>query len=255
MNTHYQSQRRKATFIQSQMMGIFIAAIAAVGYVMMTLTSSPFAKGASLLWLPASLQLIAGIWLGPIRGTLAGGIGAYLAGIIAYGGFGPVDIIMNLVAGGFANSFLPWLLFKILRIDPTFGSTDIDHKDVLRAALRLISIMIIAVVFAFIGKLLGLGNWGYIPSLIVVLISPLFLRGIKINAPQVLLGIFVCVFISLISSLIGGLGQVVAGNNWTAALIGTSLGWFLGDTVSSILGLYILAVFTDSAIKLKIYQP
>src|SRR5436190_9247744 len=63
---------------------IFMAvAIAALGWVMITVSSSPTVKGASFLWLPAALQLVAGVWLGPIYGTLAGGIGAYAAGILA----------------------------------------------------------------------------------------------------------------------------------------------------------------------------
>lgn len=84
---------------------VFTVSIAAIGALMMTLTSSPTAKGASFLWLPAALQLMAGVWLGPWRGLIAGGLGAYLAGILAYGGWGIVDIIMNPVAGGIANSF------------------------------------------------------------------------------------------------------------------------------------------------------
>jgi len=44
---------------------IFMAvAIAAVGYVMMTVGSSPTVKGASFLWLPAALQLVAASGLG-----------------------------------------------------------------------------------------------------------------------------------------------------------------------------------------------
>ena len=54
---------------------IFMAvAIAAIGYIMMTVGSSPTVKGASFLWLPAALQFVAGVWLGPIYGTLAAGV-------------------------------------------------------------------------------------------------------------------------------------------------------------------------------------
>src|SRR5689334_106176 len=102
---------------------IFMAvAIAAIGYIMMTVGSSPTVKGASFLWLPAALQLVAGIWLGPVYGTLAAALGAYAAGIFAYGGWGITDIIQNPLAGGVANAFLPWLLFKLLNIDPTLGT-------------------------------------------------------------------------------------------------------------------------------------
>lgn len=99
-----------------------IIAIAALGNVMMTVASSAAQKGASFLWLPAALQYVAGVWLGPWLGAVAGGMGAYAAGITAYGGWGIVDIIMNPIAGGFANSMLPALLFRFFRIDPTFGA-------------------------------------------------------------------------------------------------------------------------------------
>ena len=124
---------------------IFMAvAIAAVGYVMMTVGSSPTVKGASFLWLPAALQLVAGIWLGPVYGTLAGAVGAYAAGILAYGGWGITDIIQNPIAGGLANSLLPWVLFKALNIDPTLG-TD-KPGDVLKGGVRMIllSVLVLA---------------------------------------------------------------------------------------------------------------
>src|SRR5579884_226826 len=101
---------------------IFTVLIAVLGAVMMTFTSSPLVKGAAFLWLPAALQLIAGAWLGPWRGGLAAGIGAQLAGIIAYGGWGLPDWIMNFVAGGVANAALPALLFQAFRLPADLGA-------------------------------------------------------------------------------------------------------------------------------------
>lgn len=213
----------------------------------MTITSSPLAKGAAFLWLPAALQLMAGVWLGPIRGTIAGGLGAYLAGILAYGGWGPVDIIMNLIAGGLANSFLPWLMFRILRIDPTMGSTEESAAVVLSAALRLLIVLAAAIGVAVLGLYMKLGPWGYLPSLALVLLAPLFLKNLSLNPLNVVKGVGVSILISAVSALIGAYGQVYGGQTWAGALLGTSLGWFLGDTVSAILGLYMLAVFTPRA--------
>ena len=96
--------------------------ITLIGYVAMTVGSSPTVKGASFIWLPAALQLVAGVWLGPWLGLLAGGLGAYAAGILAYGGWGIVDIIMNPIAGGVANAMLPAILFRMYRVDPTLGA-------------------------------------------------------------------------------------------------------------------------------------
>ncbi len=206
--------------IQWTATGIFIAAIAAIGFAMMTVSSSPVAKGASFLWLPAALQLIAGVWLGPIRGTIAGGLGAYLAGILAYGGWGPVDIIMNPVAGGLANSFLPWLLFRLLRIDPTLGSAEESARLIISAALRLGLVLLLAILVAVAGLLFGLGSWGYVPSLALVLICPLFLRNLSLNPLEVIKGVGVCIFISAVSALIGATGQVVGGQTWPRLSLG-----------------------------------
>ncbi|HZW03321.1 MAG TPA: hypothetical protein VFF68_05315, partial [Anaerolineaceae bacterium] len=132
---------------------IFMAvAIAAVGWIMMTISSSPTVKGASFLWLPAALQLVAGVWLGPVYGTLAAGLGAYAAGILAYGGWGIVDIIMNPLAGGVANALLPWLLFSILRIDPTLGT----HKpgEVLAGAVRALVLTLLVLASGMIAPAL-----------------------------------------------------------------------------------------------------
>src|SRR5574341_816306 len=97
MTAEYVAKRDPA--LRGRFALIMAVAIAAIGWVMMTIGSSPSVKGASFLWLPAALQLVAGVWLGPWWGLLAGGLGAYAAGILAYGGWGIVDIIMNPIAG------------------------------------------------------------------------------------------------------------------------------------------------------------
>lgn len=225
---------------------VFGVAIAIVGAGMMTLTSSPMMKGAAFLWLPAALQLMSGVWLGPLRGLLAGGLGAYAAGIIAYQGWGLPDIIMNPIAGGFANSLLPGLLFKWLKIDPSFGS---EGGDIKRAAFRILGLLVTVVVLAVVLKLIGLGLWGYVPPLVFLMAAPLFLAGLKVNKRDFILAFIIAVVISFISAAIGVIGVVVSGQTLEAAIFGTGLGWFLGDTVSCILGLYILASFTNRARK------
>jgi len=197
--------------------------------------------------LPAALQLMAGIWLGPWRGAIAGGLGAYLAGILAYGGWGLVDIIMNPIAGGFANALLPAILFSLLRIDPTFGVKATDESHILKALGRLAVLLSLVVGMSFGLKPLGLGAWGYAPPLLLLLVAPLFLKGLALKTRDFTQAFIICVFISLVSAAIGVAGQVVGGQAWEAAVIGTGLGWFLGDTVSALLGLYALAAFTGRA--------
>jgi hypothetical protein len=241
-------RQRDIRLLRSQATVSFAVAIAAIGAVMMTLTSSPTAKGASFLWIPAALQLMAGVWLGPWRGLIAGGLGAYLAGILAYGGWGIVDIIMNPIAGGFANSLLPALLFTAFNIDPTFGTSHhVDSANIFRALGRVGLLLAAVIIIAFLTKFVKVGVWGYIPTFLLVLIAPIFFRDIRLKGKDFSLAVMVCVFISAVSALIGAFGQVVGGQTWQAALIGTALGWFFGDTVSAILGLFMLAYFTERA--------
>src|SRR3989442_13478426 len=90
------------------MIAVFITLI---GYVAMTVGSSPTVKGASFIWLPAALQLVAGVWLGPWLGLLAGGLGAYAAGILAYGGGGAARHLNKPPARGGAHPPLSARLF------------------------------------------------------------------------------------------------------------------------------------------------
>ncbi|MEI6088996.1 MAG: hypothetical protein WCR42_00940 [bacterium] len=228
---------------------VFAVLITVIGAFMMTLTSSPQWKGASMLWIPAALQLIAGVWFGPKRGLLAGGLGAYAAGIIAYGGWGLVDIIMNPLAGGIANAWLPAILFSMFKINPDFGAeTKAMKTAVIRISIVLLFVLGIGVLPLFI---IGLDIWAYIIAMIVLLGGmPLILWKVRINKTQFLLAVLICFVISSISAFIGSVGAVVAGYPWKAALLGTGLGWFLGDTISCFLGLYMLAYFTKRARKM-----
>jgi hypothetical protein len=247
------SANRETAAIQTQATVFFVVTIAAVGAMMMTLTSSPTAKGASFLWLPAALQLIAGIWLGPWRGSIAGGLGAYLAGILAYGGWGLVDIIMNPIAGGIGNTMLPALLFSALGVDPSLGTDkSADPVDLLYAAGRVGALAALALIVTFAVMPLQLGLWSYAPLFLLLSLAPLFLGGLKISKRQFLTAFLICIFSSAVSAVFGVAGQVVGGQTWQAATLGTGLGWFLGDTVSSVLGLYLLASFTERARMLGI---
>lgn len=226
--------------------------IALIGAGMMTMTSSPSMKGAAFLWLPAALQLIASVWFGPIRGTLAGGLGAYAAGIIAYGGFGLPDIIMNPIAGGLANSLLPALLFHAFRVNPDFGA---EPQRVKKAVVSL-SILLVAVLgLAVVLIPLKMGFWGFLPSLVLLLAAPVFLRNLRVNKRDFSIAFFICVLACAVSAAIGCFGVVLSGQSWPAAILGTGLGWFLGDTVSAVLGLYILAAFTETARKRGLVDP
>lgn len=224
---------------------VFAVLIALLGALMMTITSSAQMKGAAMLWVPAALQLMAGVWLGPVRGMIAGGIGAYAAGILAYGGWGLVDIIMNPIAGGVANSFLPGLLFQLFKIDPCFGlSKQNMHKAFFMSASLLIVVL-------FVGTLpvyTGIGKLAYLLAIVILLFGlPLVFRGASVAIAPLFVASLICVFCCALSALIGSYGVHLGGSAWKAALLGTGMGWFLGDTVSCFLGLYMLAYYTEKA--------
>lgn len=224
---------------------VFMAvAIAAIGAVMMTVGSSPTVKGASFLWLPAALQLVAGVWLGPWLGFLAGGLGAYAAGILAYGGWGIVDMIMNLIAGGFANAMLPSLLFKMFRVDPTLGVE--KPGAVLSGAVRMFILAVLVLGAGLLNMVLGLPMpWGFgLPLAVVFVGGPVLLRGLELNIRYFLSGIGIAIFICAVSAFIGAIGATVGGKPFMAALVDPGVGWFSGDTVSAILGLYLLPLYT-----------
>lgn len=230
---------------------VFVVLIAVLGAAMMTVTSSPLVKGASFLWLPAALQLMAGVWLGPWRGAIAAGVGAQAAGVMAYGGWAPADWIMNLLAGGLANALLPALMFRWLGIDPKFGA---NPAGLWRAGfvLLLLSVVVIALALGqfFFAQDIGLrGGWGYLPPIILLLAVPLVWRSMTLQIRAFMLGLVVVVVCMLISAVIGVAGAVVGGQTWEAAVYATGIGWFLGDTASGILGLYMLAQFTERAQK------
>jgi len=220
-------------------------AIAAVGAMMMTIGSSPTVKGASFIWLPAALQLVAGVWLGPLLGGLAGGLGAYAAGIFAYGGWGIVDIIMNPIAGGFANAMLPYFLFKALRVDPTLGVE--KPRDVLSGAGRMLLLAVLVLAAGLLNILLNLPMpWGFgLPLVVLFVGAPALLKGLELNRRHFFSAIGIAIFICAVSAFIGAIGATVGGKPFMAAVVDPGIGWFSGDTVSAILGLYLLPLYTQ----------
>jgi len=246
MSTGEDSQyiKERSPAVKRQAAIWFAVGIAAIGAIMMTVASSPTAKGATFLWLPAALQIMAGVWLGPILGMLAGGLGAYAAGILAYGGWGLVDIIMNPIAGGIGNALIPGILFRVFKIDPSFGASP---KDVIKAAIRMFVVLLFALLVGWAVRFLNIGTWGYLLVLLIVLVSPLIIRDLNLKRRDFVIALVIAVIGTLVSALFGVLGQVVGGKAWQAAFLDTFLPWFSGDTISAILGLYLMAIFTKRA--------
>ncbi|MCL4458392.1 MAG: hypothetical protein M1136_07370 [Chloroflexi bacterium] len=107
------------------------AGIIAVLSMVMTLTTS-MAPGASYFWLPAAFQLAFAIWFG-FWGCLASAIGTFLGGL--WGG-SPLfyNFLINPIPAFLANSFIPWLSFKALRLDPALRSM----RDLVAAVITFV---------------------------------------------------------------------------------------------------------------------
>lgn len=230
--------------ITAVMIAVFITL---VSYVAIIVGSSPTVKGASFIWLPAALQLIAGVWLGPWLGLLAGGLGAYAAGILAYGGWGIVDIIMNLIAGGVANAMLPAVLFRMYRVDPTLGAQ--RPADVFSGVVKAVTLAVVVLAAGYLNRSLQLrGQLGFVLPLVALFIGArVLLGGLTLNKASLIAAIGIAVVSCAASALIGAIGATVGGKPFAAALVDPGIGWFIGYAISAFLGLYLLAMFTQRA--------
>ena len=155
-----------------------------------------------------------------------------------------VDIIQNPVAGGICNAFLPWMLFRMFRIDPTMGTE--KASDVISGAVRALILTVLVLASGMLGPILNIpGMWGYLIPLVVLLVGArLLLSNLSMNMRDFGLGMLVAVIVSAASAYVGALGAVVGGKPLGAALIDPGVGWFAGDLVSVVLGLYMLPLYT-----------
>lgn len=153
---------------------------------------------------------------------------------------------MNLVAGGLANSMLPGLLFRGFKIDPDLGA---KPRNLGVAIVRIMGILFVVVALTLVLNHFKFGLWGYVPQLVLLFLAPRYIRDLEIGIPtrKIILAFFICIVSSFLSAVIGSGGAVVGGLSWKGAFLGVGAGWFLGDTVSSLFGLYILATLTQRA--------
>jgi hypothetical protein len=188
-------------------------------------------------------------------GFVAGAVGAQLAGVLAYGGWAIPDWIMNFLAGGLANAMVPAFLFRYFKVDPALGSGSIKTGTAVTILLIIIfGILALAVLLWQVGNAIGLelGKWAFVPAIILLLAVPFVLSSVSLDARNFVVAIAIVIVSCFISAAIGVWGSVVAGQTWTAAILATGIGWFLGDTASGILGLYVLSYMTRWAQQLGI---
>ncbi len=115
-----------------------------------------------------------------------------------------------------------------------------------RIAVLASSIVAVGMAIAHLAP--GLGLWRYVPLLLIALVALLAFRDLVVKPRDFVRAVLVCASSTFVSAAIGVLGQaLVAGRPWQRAVLDTGIGWFLGDMVSAILGLYMLAAFTGRA--------
>jgi hypothetical protein len=117
---------------------------------------------------------------------------------------------------------------------------------VLSGAGRALVLTLIVLTSGLLTIPFNLGPWGLLFPLVVMLVAGWILfRNLQLSQRDFLLGVLVAVIASLASAVIGAIGATVGGKPFAAALLDPGIGWFLGDTVSAILGLYLLALYTE----------
>ena len=131
-----------------------------------------------------------------------------------------------------------------MKIDATLG-TD-KPGDVLKGAVRILILTALVLAAGLANIFLNLPSpWGFVTPLIVLGAGAfVLLRDVKIEQRHFLPAVFVAVFVCLVSALIGAIGATVGGKPFGAALVDPGIGWFVGDTVSAILGLFLLPLYT-----------
>jgi len=87
--------------------------------------------------------------------------------------------------------------------------------------------------------------WGFLLPLVVLVVGALVLfRDVKLDMKHFVPAVVIAVVACLVSALIGAIGATVGGKPFAAALVDPGVGWFVGDTVSAVLGLFLLPLFT-----------
>lgn len=185
-----------------------------------------------LFWLPAVIQLAAGLKLGPVRGPAAAVIGSYVAAAFFYGGWGPIAFTNYAVVGGFVISVMPRLLLHFLRIDP-LRNANVQPID--RISLGLPFFLAAAILFGLSPLVWDSAPLAYILASLLLLIVGYSVAARFLGRRNTLLVILVFV-LSFSGSLMIGL---LTGNAATVPILENSwLPYSLWGTGFGLFGLY-----------------
>lgn len=221
---------------------LIMMTIAIVGFTVMSIESGALMSGVHLLPLVAAMQLIAGVRLGPLRGSIAAGIGTFFPAMVAYGSFDFVRILTSpIVAGAPVNALLSSSMFKLLEIDIQDGE-EINNKE---KTFFMSNLFLAAIFFAAVSPVfLWIDGWAYRASTLLLLIVGLSLYLSKLIKPgQRSSMLMVLIITSIMSSIITSSRAVLA-SGWDAVFV-IAVPWFIWDMIYSMCGLQLLS-FEDS---------
>jgi hypothetical protein len=227
---------------------IFAAVIAIVAFAGESLAHKRLMSDLPILPLVAALQLVAGLHLGPRRGTIAAVLGGFAASLFFCGNHGLVPILVNpSFAGGAVNSVLPSVLLMLLRmaghpesaLPELYASRKRAHntgKAFLISSVLLAGIILVALLSDHAGE----ENLIYLASLFLLLIGwavTFLLVTEKKKQRLLLLGIIAAG--SLVGSLIWSVASTSHYNRW---IVDAGVPWFLWEAIYSILTLQLLNI-------------
>ncbi len=203
----------------------------------------------SALPLMVSLQIVAGLRLGMLRGTIAAVIGSFLVEIFIHGGTPLIGIGIITSAAIWSapvNAILPSLLLRLLGVKARIqedGKIEANNLGIM--ALFLLAVVIVATSRFF----LGTTSWIYRISILSLFgVGLLFFVTFEKEKTRKLLIVEVILLSALMSSLIGSSRSISV--SWLNGFVNTAVPWFLWVAIYSILDLLILS-FWHNVVEVK----
>jgi hypothetical protein len=122
---------------------------------------------------------------------------------------------------------------------------------VLSGAVRVVVLAVLVLAAGLVNIVLGLPvPWGLLLPLVVLVVGWWWLLGgMKLNASHFTAAVLIAILACVVSAFIGALGATVGGKPFAAALVDPGIGWLAGDTVSAILGLALLPLYTARLVR------
>ena len=228
---------------------LFTAAIASFTFAAESIARGNLISASAILPLITAVQLLAGVWLGPFRGTAAATVGGFLGYELGSAGGSFTQACLDpIVAGGVVNSLLPSLLLLLLRISVRRESdTSSVGKNFLAVSGFLACIILAA---SGSGSIPGTKWLEHIPVLFVCTAGVLlFLHMVKGKQKKFLL-LEVVLLSCLESALMGAAVAAAQHQGWAGSSISAGISWFAWDLSYSLLGLCILNSFGVGANRL-----